>query len=79
MAGLKTIIALSFVRSPFSSYFLRPSMNRSLTPGLGPCHRFPPRHPLLRAMAQLPSSARRRDLCHCAIAQLDMRALRESR
>lgn len=46
---------------------------------LGPRHRFPPRHPLLRPLAKLVASTSRRRLSRCAASQLDLWAMRKSR
>ena len=72
-AGLKTIIALSFVR-PSPVHHLSPT---TLTQLSGPRHRFPPRHPLFSLMAQLSAAARRRNLRLRPSSQLDLQPLRQ--
>jgi hypothetical protein len=76
MAGLKTIIVLSFVLRHLG--FDSSEKIADWKP-LDPGHRLSSCHPLLRLMAQLPSFARRCDLYHRAIAKLDMRTMRKSR
>ena len=85
-AGLKTIIALSFVRFTLPTPFPRPlrlplSLSTELPPDPlpGPRHWLPPRHPLLRPLPQLPDPARRSDLRNRPFAKLDMREMCESR
>ena len=82
-AGLKTIIALSFVRPPIAHFPTTPppTIHTPLThlPHLGPRHRLPPRDPLLRSVAQLPPAPRRRHLRGRAAAKLDLRPVREPR
>ena len=85
-AGLKTIIALSFVcfdvfflLSPpiyILGYWLRLTTNPLF---LGSRHRIPPRHPVLCPLPQLPHSAGRSHLRTRTIAELDMREMCESR
>lgn len=71
-AGLKTIIALSFVwNSPPSNLAL------ALTAIPGPRHRLPPCYSLRCTLPQLPHSSRCRYLCTCTTAELDMRAMCE--
>jgi len=82
--GLKTIIALSFVRRPLRTHstraaraLLKPREATSTNPLsaiTGPRNRLPPRHPLLGAMEELPTLTRRRDLRPGARAQLAMRS-----
>ena len=71
-AGLKTIIALSFVSLPA----LRPAL---LTFFPDPRHWLPPRHSLLRSLAQLLAINCRRDLRCRPVAQLDMFAMCQPR
>lgn len=73
-AGLKTIIALSFVRKFCHSY---PEL--MLTEALGSCRWLPPRHPLCRTLPQLLDPRRRRNLRACAPTELDMRKMCEPR
>lgn len=77
MAGLKTIIALSFVCDYSSCHHF--SYSRVLTRVTGSRNRLPPRHPLLGSMAQLPSPPSRRNLRYRSRAKLDMRPSCESR
>lgn len=79
-AGLKTIIALSFVcltvndQSPHLSPFVcLPNFD------LGPSHRLPPRYPILRPLSQLPHLTRRRNIRMRPLAELDMPTMRQSR
>jgi len=73
MAGLKTIIALSFVcYSPrLCNIFPLVSASCSRTrAGLG--HRLPPRHPLRRPLQAVPNLARRRNLRNRPTTELDL-------
>jgi hypothetical protein len=68
-AGLKTIIALSFVCLPLS----HAPVTSYLTLPLGPRHWVPPRHPVRRSIQELPHSSCCAHLCHCSGAELAMR------
>ena len=70
-AGLKTIIALSFVSSLSASL-------KWLTQYLsGSRHRIPSRHPLLGPLSKLPYPPRGCDLCDRSSTKLDMWKVRE--
>lgn len=73
-AGLKTIIALSFVWLSLPKYVL--SRSNPLT---GPRHRLSPSHPFFSAVSQLSTINRRRNLRYCTLTQLDMWKMRQSR
>lgn len=73
-AGLKTIIALSFVRGLYKRSRADLLM---LWTGIG--DRFPPRHPLRSALPQLPDTPRRRNIRARASTKLDMLKMRKPR
>ena len=54
-----------------------PLLTADLSRRLGPRHRLPPRHLVLRPLPQLPDPARRSDLRNRSLAELDMRAMCE--
>ena len=72
-AGLKTIIALSFVCR------VDPSQSCLLTVDAGPCYRLPPCHPLRCSLPQLPYAPRRCDICASAFTELGMFEMRQPR
>lgn len=78
-AGLKTIIALSFVSLACSCCEDGDTNRRSLRLDVDPRHWLPPGHSLLSALAQFPASRRCRNLCRSAASQLDLLAMCESR
>jgi hypothetical protein len=69
-AGLKTIIALSFVRPASTRHTTRLSV--PLTLFVGPRHRVSPCHSLRRAVEDLLHFPRRSHLCLSACAELAM-------
>ena len=73
-AGLKTIIALSFVINPPFYSDLEPT---NTVPG--PRHWLPPRNPLFRPLEPIPPSPRRSYLRPRAAAQLPLQPLLVSR
>lgn len=82
MAGLKTIIALSFVRLTLPNHLLphhsHPATSLTLTspkPGVG--NRLPPRDPVVRAMEELFPAAGRGHVRDGAATELDLRAMLE--
>ena len=84
-AGLKTIIALSFVRRSCTLRVLRRSLKLlTLTlmqhlGNVGPSNRLPPRHPVLGAVQQLPPAPGRCDVRDRAAAELDLRTVLKPR
>ena len=84
MAGLKTIIALSFVRLPAMHEGLdlrqihsaKSCANTNIMTGLG--DRVSPRHPLFCALQELPHPPRSRNLCDRTPAELDLWARSKS-
>ena len=75
MAGIKTIIGLSFVCLPRTSAAAVPTLPHAmLTFMIGARDRLPPRHSLLSAFQELLDTPGRRNLRSRTVTELDMRA-----
>lgn len=74
---LRMLLPPSLPRLPLRAPTAMPLLTADLSRRLGPRHRLPPRHPVLRPLPQLPDPARRGDLRNRSLAELDMPAMRE--
>lgn len=81
MAGIKTIIGLSFVclRLAHMCAFGLCHTSILMITVIGPCDRLPSRHPIRRVVLELPYTAGSRNLRSCAITELALRTSSEPR